>query len=66
LTIDIPEGSADTVYSNTLTSIFRYYLTNRLNVEARVSLTSLEDSVDNNDNDDVDVSTFLGVRYRLR
>ncbi len=66
LSVDIADGDREDVVSNTLSSAFRYYLTNRLNVEARVSLSRLDDDIDGNGNDDTDVTTFLGVRYRLK
>ncbi len=59
------DSGNDTV-SNSLSSTFRYYLTNIISVDATVALNHYEDDIDGNDNDDVDVSTFLGVRYRLK
>jgi len=67
LSYDIADGdNTNDTLSNNLTSTFRYYLTNRLNLEASLGLSHVEDDIDNNANDDVDVTTYLGVRYRLR
>lgn len=68
-TITFNQPSDDTLndtVANNITSSFRYYLTNVISVDATLALNHLEDDIDNNDNDDVDVSTFLGVRYRLK
>ena len=45
---------------------FRLYLTNRLNLNAGVTATQNEDYVENNGNDNFDVATTVGFRYRLR
>lgn len=67
LSYDIADGdNSDDILTNDLSSTFRYYLTNRLNLDFTVGLSHVEDDVDDNGNDDVDVTTFLGVRYRLR
>jgi len=59
------DGGTDTL-SNTLSSTFRYYLTNIISVDATVAVNDYEDDIDGNGNDDVDISTFVGVRYRLK
>ncbi len=59
-------GSGNDTITNNLSSTFRYYLTNIISVDATLALNHFEDDIDNNGNDDVDVSTFLGVRYRLK
>lgn len=68
-TVTFNQPSDDTLndtVANNVTSSFRYYLTNVISVDATLALNHLEDDIDNNGNDDVDVSTFLGVRYRLK
>ncbi|MGV6857879.1 MAG: DUF481 domain-containing protein [bacterium] len=59
-------GDAKDNISNTLSSSFRYYLTNRVAANATLSLTKTEDNVDGNDNDETDASLFFGVTYRLK
>lgn len=67
LSYDIADSEVlNDMMTNDFTTTFRYYLTNRLNIDATVGLSHVEDDVDDNGNDDVDVTTFLGVRYRLR
>jgi hypothetical protein len=58
--------TGDDTLTNNLSSTFRYYLTNIISVDATLALNHIEDDIDDNGNDDVDVSTFLGVRYRLK
>ena len=59
-------GNANDILTNIVSSTFRYYLTNRINLDATVAITNVEDDIDGNNNDDTDVTTFLGVRYRLK
>lgn len=53
------------VLDNTLSSTFRYYLTNQLAVDATLSLNKVDDDITNG-NEETDVTTFLGVTYRLK
>lgn len=59
-------GDANDITTNIVSSTFRYYLTNRVNLDATVAVSNVEDDIDGNTNDETDVTTFLGVRYRLR
>ena len=52
--------------TNTLSSTFRYYLNNQLDLTATVKASDTEDDIANNGNDDTDVSFNLGASYRLR
>ncbi len=54
------------ITSHVLTSTFHYYLTNRLNLDATASLTRVNDDIPDNGNDETSLTTFLGLRYRLR
>jgi hypothetical protein len=67
LTVDVTDKSenVDTIY-NELASTFRYYLTNRLTLNLTLALSHLDDDIKDNGNDDVNFTTYLGVRYRLR
>ena len=60
------DDETDHLISHVVTSTFHYYLTNRLNLDATVSVTRVSDDIEDNGNDDTSVTTFLGVRYRLR
>ncbi|MBU0991530.1 MAG: DUF481 domain-containing protein [Proteobacteria bacterium] len=51
--------------TNTFSSGFYYYLTNSLSASTTLSLTHLEDNIDNNGNDDVETRLFVGLKYRL-
>ncbi len=59
-------GDAKDNVSNTLSSSFRYYITNRVAANATLSLTKTEDNIDGNDNDETDATLFFGVTYRLK
>ena len=52
--------------SNTISSAFRYYLTNQLDLNITGTLAKLDDNIDNNGNDDWDQSLNMGVTYRLK
>jgi hypothetical protein len=54
------------VTSNTISSTYRYYLTNQLAFNVTGKLTDIEDNVDNNGNDIVDKSLNMGITYRLK
>lgn len=64
LTLPDEEGLEDQI-SNTFSSGFYYYLTNSLSASATLSLTHLEDNIDDNGNDDLETKIFVGLRYRL-
>lgn len=59
------EGARDMI-TNQLRSIFHYYLSNRISADFSVTFTHVEDDIDDNNNDDVETSIFMGVTYRLR
>lgn len=54
------------ITSNTLSSTYRYYLTNQLDLNVTAKLTDVEDDIDNNGNDELDKSLNMGVTYRLK
>ena len=59
------DGAKDRV-TNQLRSIFHYYLSNRISADFSLTFTHVEDDIDDNNNDDVETSIFMGVTYRLR
>ncbi len=63
---DIKGGDNEDIVGNTLSSSFRYYLTNRIAANATLSLTKTDDNIDGNDNDEMDSTLFFGVTYRLK
>lgn len=58
------DGGVD-VTTNTLTSAFRYYLNNQLDLTLTAKASKTDDDI-NNGNEDTDTSLNLGVSYRLR
>lgn len=52
--------------TNAVSSTYRYYISNKLAFDTVASLSKVEDDIDNNGNDDVDSSLFMGVTYRLK
>lgn len=60
------EDNADNTITNSLSSSFRYYISNLVDANVTLSITQIEDDVDNNGNDDADTSLLFGVRYRLK
>ncbi len=64
MTLPSESGVNDQVV-NTFSSGFYYYLTNSLSASATLSLSHLEDDIDDNGNDDIETRLFLGMRYRL-
>ena len=52
--------------TNTLSSTFRYYLNNQLDLTATAKISDTEDDIANNGNDDTDLSFNVGASYRLR
>ena len=49
-----------------LSSTYRYYLTNKLAFDTVAALSKVDDDTDNNGNDEVDKSLYMGVTYRLK
>jgi hypothetical protein len=47
-------------------STYRYYLSNRLSTDLTFALSHVNDKVDNNGNDDIEKSLFVGITYRLK
>lgn len=67
LGVTVPtESDAENEISNNLASTFRYYVSNKINLDATVSLKHLDDGIDNNGNDDLETGLFLGATYRIR
>lgn len=67
--LDITMPTADNTENlirNDLSSTFRYYLSNRLDANFSIGFTQFEDGIDDNGNDDMDTTVFMGVTYRLR
>ena len=54
------------ITTNTLSSTFRYYLTNQLGLDITAKLEDIEDNIDNNGNEEIDKSLNLGIIYRLK
>lgn len=52
--------------TNALSSTYRYYISNKLAFDTVLSLSKVDDDIDNNGNDEVDKSLFMGVTYRLK
>lgn len=52
--------------TNTISSTFRYYLSNQLDFNVTAKLEDTEDDIDNNGNDEVDKSLNMGITYRLK
>ena len=60
------EASGKDLTTNTLSSTFRYYLNNQLDLTATAKASNTDDDIANNGNDDTDLSFNLGASYRLR
>jgi hypothetical protein len=60
------EDNTDDIITNGLRSSFRYYISNLIDANVTLSLTSFEDNIDDNGNDDMETSLTFGLRYRLR
>jgi hypothetical protein len=58
--------SANDIIGNTLSSTYRYYLSNALSLNITAKLAKVEDDIDGNNNDDVDKSLLVGLTYRLK
>lgn len=66
-TVTIPgDSSLNTLIDNTLESTFYYYLTNKVNLNTSLRFHLYDDGVDDNGNDDLDMTFFIGATYRLR
>jgi hypothetical protein len=57
------ESDAENIISNNLSTTFRYYLSNKLNADATLSLNHLDDGIDDNGNDDLETAFFAGITY---
>ncbi len=53
------------IYTNRVSSTFRFYLANRLSFNTTLSLTSVEDDI-NNENEDLETRFNFGITYRLK
>lgn len=51
---------------NTVSSTYRYYISNKLSFDTVASFNKVNDEIANNGNDDIDKSLFMGVTYRLK
>ncbi len=65
--IDMPtiEG-AENIISNTLETAFYYYITNKVNLNTSLKFHMYDDGIDDNGNDDLETTFFLGASYRLK
>lgn len=54
------------VTTNTLSSTFRYYISNQLNFNTTLKFEDVDDNIANNGNDEVDKNLFMGITYRLK
>lgn len=54
------------ITTHTLSSTFRYYLTNQLDLSLTARLQNLEDNIDDNGNDEWDKGLNMGITYRLK
>jgi hypothetical protein len=54
------------ITTNTISSTFRYYLTNQLDLSLTARLQDLEDNIDDNGNDEWDKGVNMGITYRLK
>ncbi len=59
------ENSND-ITTNTLSSTYRYYISNALSFTVTGKLTNVEDQIDNNGNDEIDRAVLMGLTYRLK
>lgn len=59
-------ANANDVTTNALSSTFRYYLNNQLDVNLTAKAAKTDDGVANNGNDKTDTSLNMGVSYRLK
>jgi len=60
------DDESEDIYSNTLNSVFRYYISNTVDLNLTLRLSHLDDGVDDNGNDDVEKAIIFGVTYRLK
>lgn len=60
------DSAVDDVTTNALSSTFRYYLDNQLDLTLTAKASKTDDNIADNGNDDVDTSLNMGVSYRLR
>ncbi len=54
------------IYTNTLSSTFRFYIANRLSLNMTLSLSSVEDDLKDNGNDELSTRFNFGITYRLK
>ncbi len=66
LDYDHDDVSKKDATTNAVSSTYRYYLTNKLAFDTVASFSKVEDDIDNNGNDDMDKSLYMGVTYRLK
>ncbi len=66
LNFDHNDESDQDVTTNILSSTYRYYISNKLSFDTTLSLSKVDDDIDNNGNDDVEKTLNMGVTYRLK
>lgn len=60
------KATIDDVTINTLTSSYRYYLSNQLSFAVTAKLTDEDDGISDNGNDELSKSLTMGITYRLK
>ncbi|HHD83252.1 MAG TPA: hypothetical protein ENK93_00070 [Campylobacteraceae bacterium] len=60
------DNAGKVVHTNTISSTFAYYLSNKLSFNATLSLYKVTDGIDNNGNDNWEQKLFTGLTYRLK
>lgn len=58
--------NSNDVFSNTISSTYRYHISNALSFTATAKLSDIDDEIDGNGNDKMDQSILMGVTYRLK
>lgn len=62
----IDNESTNDETNNVLASTFSYYISNALSFDVTAKLTDFEDNIDGNNNDKLDKSLVMGLKYRLK
>jgi hypothetical protein len=65
ITVPTAENS-EKIITNSLISAVHYYIANQITADTSISLNHVNDGMDNNGNDDMSTSIFMGLTYRLR
>lgn len=60
------DSNLETTTTIALESAFYYYLTNKLNFNASLKFQLYDDGIEDNGNDDMETTFYMGVSYRLK